>query len=68
MAHRTGTPRHMRRRIRVAKRLIDELATIMVIPCLIRLSLMFNVVHDLVKTWAMPCSGTRIMVDVVIPS
>lgn len=68
LAHRTRTPRDLCGSIRVAKRLIDELATIVVIPCLGRLGLLFDIVHDLVKARAMPCGRTRSMVDVVIPS
>ena len=44
-----------------------QLTTIMVIPCLVRLGVMFSAVHDLVKCRAMPRVRTRIVVNIVIP-
>jgi hypothetical protein len=68
LAHRARAPRDLGGSIALAKRLIDELATIVVVPRLPRLGLLLDVVHALVEARPMPRCCARIMVDVVIPS
>ena len=68
LAHRARAARHLGGRLPIAKRFIDKLATVVVVPRLVGLGLLLDVVHALVKARAVPRRRARVVVDVVVAS